>query len=273
MDVSARTPLLVAGSTAPAPVDRSAPQTEPGGPEPAPAPASGMFDQARRGLGFFDSVAMVLGTQIGSGIFISPGLVVGNAGSELAALLIWFLAGLLAWACGLCYVELGMRMPLNGGPQEYLAYCLSDTVGFLASLGMIYVVMPCSAAVLTLFVSDYASDALGFQDVSSLHRKLGALAVIVVLSAVNCAGNTQSKVVTKTLLACKVLGIVLILGLGLSLLVRPGDWPPVAREPARPLHPSISAYTDAVLQALWAYSGWETVCYSPCSINRPPCRG
>ena len=262
MDVSARTPLLAADSTPPPPAESGA---GPGaGDSPCARPRPGDYDEARRGLGFYDSMAMILGTQIGSGIFISPGLVVGNAGSEPGALLIWFLAGVLAWACALCYVELGTRMPLNGGPQEYLAVCLNDTVGFLACLSMVFVVMPCSAAVLTLFVSDYASEALGFQDPPGLYRKLGALAVTVVLSAINCAGNTQSKVVTKVLLACKVFGLMLILVLGLSVLVWPGDWPPVTREPAQPMHPSLSSYTDAILQALWAYSGWETVCFLPC---------
>jgi len=220
-------------------------------------------DDPKRQLGLYDSIAMVLGTQIGSGIFISPALVVGNAGSEPAALATWSLAGLLAWACALCYVELGTRMPLNGGPQEYLAHTLGDTLGFLASWGLIFALKPCSAALLSLFISDYVCKALGFEEAPpEVYRRLGALSVIALFTAINCAGNTQSKIVTKVLLVCKIFGLALILALGLSVLMSPQDSPPVRREPSIPLHPSLSNYTDAILQALWAYSGWETVCSS-----------
>ena len=157
--------------------------------------------------------------------------------------------------------QLGTIMPLNGGPQEFLARCLDDSMGFLASLGMIFALMPCSAAVLTLFVADSACEAFGYHDMPAVYRKLGALGVIVLLTIINCAGNTQSKVVTKLLLACKISGLALILILGLSSLVLPSDRPPVSREPSLPTSPNLSSYADAALQALWAYSGWETVCF------------
>lgn len=227
----------------------------------------GSPDCSQRRLGPYDAIAMVLGTQIGSGIFISPSLVARNAGSAPLALALWSLAGFLAWACALCYVELAIRMPLNGGPQEYLARCFNDTFGFVASWGIIFALKPCSTAMLSLFVANYICDALGFVEGDSavnLYRQLGALAVVLLITTINCVGNTQSRIVTKVLLACKILGLMFILVVGFgSFFFSFGPAPhDQRRRSTLQTFAVLGNYTDAALQALWAYSGWETVRYS-----------
>ncbi|MCJ1384240.1 hypothetical protein MMC17_007356, partial [Xylographa soralifera] len=86
-----------------------------------------------RSLGLWNGIALVLGLQIGSGFFSSPSLVARNTGPAYAALAVWCVAGIVTWACAACYIELGTRLPVNGGPQEYLAYCFNDLLAFLAS--------------------------------------------------------------------------------------------------------------------------------------------
>lgn len=219
-----------------------------------------IIDDSQRSLGFWDSVAMVLATQIGSGIFISPSLVARNAGSTALALLIWAVGGALAWACALCYVELGVRVPLNGGPQEYLAYCFNDLGGFLAAWGTIFALKPCSAAMLALFVSDYLGDIFHIDEQGqALSRQLIALLTIIVVTVINCIGNTQSRVLTKVLLGCKIFGLAFVLTMGLSTLIIPPQPSITPRALSVAPQPSLSNLTDATLQALWAYSGWETV--------------
>jgi solute carrier family 7 (L-type amino acid transporter), member 6 len=213
-----------------------------------------------RQLGFYDGVAMVLCTQIGSGIFISPSLVALNSGSKPVALGTWLLSGLLTWACALCYVELGVRMPLNGGPQEYLAHCFNDFAAFLASWGTIFALKPCTAALLAVFVSDYLCDAVGISDpLPVFYRKLIPLATLAVLTFINCAGNTQSRIATKLLVGCKICGLVFVLFLSLVPLASPGGSPSVPADNTRILPPSLRNYPDGILQALYAFSGWETV--------------
>lgn len=66
-------------------------------------------------------IALVVGIVIGSGIFSSPGVVAKETGSVGTALLVWLGAGLLSWAGGSSFAELGSMLPMNGGHQVYLS--------------------------------------------------------------------------------------------------------------------------------------------------------
>ena len=66
-----------------------------------------------------------MGTQVGSGIFASPGVVVAEVGSVGASLLVWVLSAGLAWTGASSFTELGCAIPLSGGAQAYLAYSVS----------------------------------------------------------------------------------------------------------------------------------------------------
>lgn len=231
--------------------------------EEAPAPSDGKAEEdARRHLGLFDGVALVLGLQIGSGIFSSPSLVLRNTGSEPVALVVWCIAGGLAWACAVCYTELGTRLPFNGGPQEYLSYCFSNLYGFLASWACIFTLKPCSAAILALVVADYVCDALSLaRGLFDYVPKLIAVSMITLVTVVNCTGNKLSNIVTKSLLACKIFGVASIIILGFAVLIGRRLSPSVVlTELKSPPRPGLSNYTDATLLAMWAYSGWEAVC-------------
>jgi hypothetical protein len=62
-------------------------------------------------------IALIVGMQIGSGIFSSPGVVARETGAVGSALLAWVGAGLLSWAGASSFAELGSALPLNGGAQ------------------------------------------------------------------------------------------------------------------------------------------------------------
>ncbi|KAK0622616.1 amino acid/polyamine transporter I, partial [Immersiella caudata] len=208
-------------------------------------------------LSFWDGVALVLGIQIGSGIFVSPALVARNTGSEAPALLVWTIAGLLAWACAACYVEMGTRLPVNGGSQEYLAHCFGDLFGFLTSWGCIFGVKPCSSAILALFIADYVCEAA---DIVA-YNTVVALVVVAVVTAVNCTGNRLSNVSTKVLLGCKTIGVGFVIVVGLAALLFPqlSPSPDSGPTPEVPERPKSGSYVDALVAAMWAYSGWEVL--------------
>ncbi len=221
-------------------------------------------------LGFWDGVSLTLGIQIGSGIFISPALVARNTTGVVPALTVWTIGGFLAWACAACYIEIGTRLPVNGGPQEYLAHCFGDLFGFLASWGCIFAVKPCSAAILALFIADYICGAVAVvgphgagtgAELPVLHRNLVAIAVVAVVTAVNCTGNQLSKVSTKVLLVCKTIGVGFVIIMGFAVLLFPRLWPPPGAETpvTPPPEQSAGSYGTALVAAMWAYSGWEVV--------------
>jgi len=225
----------------------------------------------QRSLSFWDGVALTLGIQIGSGIFVSPALVAGYSSATLPALLVWVVGGVLAWACAACYIELGTRLPFNGGPQEYLAHCFGDLLGFITSWVCIFGIKPCSAAILALFIADYVCGsaaispaAAGDIDVS-WDRITVALLVVALVTVVNCTGNRLSNISTKILLACKVISVGLIILAGFAVLVFPNLAAPEPSDPGMPPDGPLdsTSYVDALVAAMWAYSGWEVVRHGP----------
>ena len=103
----------------------------------------------KRELGLLESVSIVVGRIIGSGIFRTPGpMMIAVAGmdsdlsykiSEISTgqisvglfFLVWLLGGFATWLAALVYAELVAMMPRSGGPYEYLKQAYPDWVTFL----------------------------------------------------------------------------------------------------------------------------------------------
>lgn len=73
-------------------------------------------------------MALVVGMQVGSGIFSSPGVVIAEVGSAGGSLMVWVVSGILAWTGASSFAELGCAIPLSGGAQAYLGYAVSFIV-------------------------------------------------------------------------------------------------------------------------------------------------
>jgi APA family basic amino acid/polyamine antiporter len=94
-------------------------------------PDTGLDTEFKRGLGLFDATMVVVGSMIGSGIFIvsaEMGRWIGSPGWLLAA---WLITGVLTVAAALSYGELAAMMPRAGGMYVYLREAFSPLAGFL----------------------------------------------------------------------------------------------------------------------------------------------
>src|SRR5262245_9188437 len=97
-------------------------------PRAKPAVPDGEF---RRGLGTFDATMVVMGSMIGSGIFIVPADMARLIGSPGWLLIAWLITGLLTVTAALSYGELAAMMPWAGGQYVYLREAYSPLWGFL----------------------------------------------------------------------------------------------------------------------------------------------
>ena len=84
-----------------------------------------------RVLGAGEAIAIVIGTVIGSGIFLIPSEMMRDTGSSLLVYLAWIVGGLLSLFGAMTYAELGTMMPYAGGEYVYLRGAYGDTAGFL----------------------------------------------------------------------------------------------------------------------------------------------
>src|SRR5688500_11291763 len=111
----------------------------------------------RRTLTERDLIFIVVGTVIGSGIFLTPGGVVRAAGSGGAALAVWIIGGVLSLLGALTFAELGASRPASGGLYVYLRDAFGPLLAFLFGWTMFLVIGAGSLATLGAAFPRYVS--------------------------------------------------------------------------------------------------------------------
>ncbi|KAI6045787.1 amino acid permease-domain-containing protein [Pisolithus marmoratus] len=234
-------------------------------------------ETVEKSIGLVQGIGLVVGLQIGSGIFSSPGVVVANTHSVGASLTVWVASGLLAWTGASSFAELGSSIPLNGGAQAYLAYAYGPLVSYLFAWTAIFALKPGSNAVISLIFAEYLNrlfwhtgrDQVSPDDIPPWAIKLTAVvAVLLVTSICTATRNmgTRAAVVFTSVKACSSISITII---GLIQLIR-GRASQSFREPLFDGSTrSPSAYSLALYSGLWAFDGWDQANYVGGEMQRP----
>lgn len=219
-------------------------------------------------LTYLNGLSLVVGLIIGSGIFSSPSQVNINAGSPGASLVVWIIAGLLAWTGGSSFAELGGAIPLNGGAQVYLSKIFGELFGFLYTWCAVTVLKPGSTAIITIIMGEYlvrAAIGAEAENVNPWVNKSVAVLGLIAATAISC---TSTRLGTRVgdmfmflkfiaLLAITVTGIV-VAATGFSHDGQPnqdwkhGNW-------FDGTHTSASSWAVALYAGLWAFDGWDNV--------------
>jgi len=198
-----------------------------------------------------DAALIVVGSIIGGGIFLNPGIAAQRTGSGLSLLLMWVGAGVLTLIGALCYAELGARRPQTGGSYVYLREAFGPLAGFLFGWTMLLVIYSgSSAAVATIFAS-YAAAAFGLPPAMALPLTVGAL---VFIGGINLFGMKLGAQVQNLFTLLKLLAVAVLVASGLYL-AGVGGQPVLAVDPA---HVG-AGFLGATLPVLFAYSGFTNL--------------
>ena len=103
-----------------------------------------------------NGIGLIVGSIIGSGIFISPTSVLTNTGSIGLSLIVWFLCGAISFLGALCYSELGTTIPKSGGEYSYLYDIFGPIPAFLFSWTAVLVIRPAAVAGIAVVFGEYA---------------------------------------------------------------------------------------------------------------------
>src|SRR5688572_16574533 len=102
-------------------------------------------------------IALTVGIVLGAGIFRTPSLVAGAAGSVEMMLLAWVVGGALSIVGALCYAELASAEPSAGGDYHFLVRAFGQRTAFLYAWARLAVIQTGSIALLAYIFGDYAS--------------------------------------------------------------------------------------------------------------------
>lgn len=221
-----------------------------------------------RTLGLRDLVFIVVGTVIGSGIFVVPGAVLRQTGGDTGyALLAWILGGAVSLLGALTYGELGGMLPAAGGAYVYVREAFGRLPAFLLGWTLFLVISSGSVATLAVAFANYWQQ---FVSLGPVGGTIVSALMIATVAVVNVRGTRHSADVQNWSTAIKVGAIVvmsvvfLAAGDGLHGAIA------AAFDHQAPAGlPMVSGVGVAMIGVLWAYEGWANVASSAGETRDP----
>jgi basic amino acid/polyamine antiporter, APA family len=217
-------------------------------------------------LNMRDLVLLVIGTVIGSGIFLVPGAVLRPVHNSIAiAMTVWLTGGVLSLLGALTYGELSAMRPEAGGLYVFIRDTFGPLLAFLYGWTLFFVISSGSIATLAVAFSNYLSE---FAPLSPWSAKLVSVLMIAVIAVVNVRGTRQSADLQNVTTAIKVAAIVLMSAVLLWFGENPIFSRPVASATGH-AGSLLSGFGLAMISVLWAYEGWQYATFSAGETTNP----
>jgi len=235
----------------------------------------------KRVLGPWAAISLVVGTIIGSGIFLVPRAMINHTGSVPMVFLAWIAGGLLTLCGALTYAELGAALPQAGGEFVYLKEAYGPFWGFIYGWTEMWVAKSGSIAGMATGFAYYAANfwprlerifftlnlPIGPRGgpLEFSYQQLLAVALIIFLAAVNYSGVRLGGGVQIAFTAAKLglLSAIIIIGLG-SGAGHAANWAGSVNSVG-----GVGGFFAALVAALWAYDGWNNLSMAAGEVARP----
>ncbi|WP_408095892.1 APC family permease [Peredibacter sp. HCB2-198] len=226
-----------------------------------------MSKELVRGLTLVDAASIVVGSIIGTGVFLKTATMSSLVGSPGMVLVIWVVAGLLSLAGALAYSELGTLMPDAGGEYIYLKEGYGDIWAFLYGWMRFWIGSPGSIAAYAVGGMTFLSGAVDLSIVGG--RASASVIVIILFSSLNCLSVAFGGRLQAIMTGLKIL-IIVGLSAGIFLFSSGGSFSHFTETtPAISGFTGWSAFGAATLAALWAYDGWNNLPMVAGEIKNP----
>jgi APA family basic amino acid/polyamine antiporter len=232
-----------------------------------------------RALGLGSAVLFVMGSVIGSGIFLTTGVMAQALPSPTLLLFAWLAGGVVALTGGLTYAELGAMFPRSGGAYVYLREAFGPLIAFLYGWAALLIFFSGGIAAVSVGFAEYvsyflpalssshvllaASTPLGTWTLSA--AQVVAVFCITAQSWINYVGVRSGNRVNIVITIAKVAGLTSLPIMALVYAHGSPAWTPVVPAVARPL----AAFGVAMIAVLWANDAWYCLTWIAGEIKDP----
>jgi APA family basic amino acid/polyamine antiporter len=262
-----------------------------------------------KGLGLFDSTMIVVGSMIGSGIFIVSADIAHQVQSPGLLLVVWLASGLITLIGALCFGELAAAMPHAGGQYVYLRESCGPVFGFLYGWSMLLVIETATIAAVAIAFAKFSGvlapwfsasnwiwkigtfgpwnlwfGQLGPYNVGLNHQNLLAIFSIVLLTWINTRGLRMGKIVQNIFTVAKTISLagLVLLGILFSTLAARsanfiGFWRNAGWSTLHAYPPDYSTWMIATITlvgvamvgSLFAMDAWNSVTFTAAEVKNP----
>jgi len=240
-----------------------------------PTPNSSQSPDLPRVLGASHATAIVVGTIIGSGIFLVPAEMMQAVGSSGLVYLAWIVGGLLSLFGAMTYAELGAMLPYAGGEYVYLRGAYGDRAGFLYMWTWFAVAKPASIASVTsglartlgIFAAFHWLDTAAIGGpLPVLWSQIFAVAVTWLITGLNYLGIKKAGDFQVVFTVLKAVLILVVAGFCFSSAL--GSWGNFSTSLPHATG-GFSGFMIAIIATLWAYDGWNDLTMVAGEVKQP----
>lgn len=245
--------------------------------------------EVKRTLNLFDTIMLVSGSMIGSGIFIVTAGMVQLLGSPLLVLSCWIISGVISLFAALSYGELAAMMPEAGGQFIYIrrafgkrtAFIYGWTVFTVIQTGVIAAVAVAFAKYTGVFIPffDPQNTLFSFDSFSINYAQLLAVASILFLTYLNTLGINNGKIIQGLFTSTKLLALAALIIVGLIFGSTHSNWSANIALPFRDLNTGagenatwatiLAAMGVALIGSLFSSDAWNNVTFIAGEVKEP----
>jgi len=213
-------------------------------------------------------ISIIVGSMIGSGIFISPVGVLENVNSIGFSLIIWLLCGVVATFGSLTYAELGTMIPKSGAEYPYLKEAFGPIPAFLFAWTSSIVLKPSSVAIIGIVFGEYLIRPFypNCEESPALAVKLASALCITLVAFINAQSVKIAEKVQIFFTIAKLAVLVIIVCTGAYALTI-GSSDNLSKSFDREVH--WNTLGIAFYQGFWAYDGWNQLNYITGELQNP----
>ena len=184
-------------------------------------------------LKLWDAIMLVMGSMIGSGIFIVSSDMMRNLGSGFWLIVVWIITGIMTVAAAISYGELSAIFPKAGGQYTYIKEIFGKLTGFLYGWGLFSVIQTGTIAAVAMAFGKFTAYLVpALNDAAPIFQsgefkitwiQILSIFVILILTYINTKGIQSGKIVQDIFTVSKVAAILGIIALGF-ILVKNSFW-------------------------------------------------